>query len=127
VVRIRLRRVGAKGQPSYRIVVADSEAPRDGNFIERIGFYNPRTQPDTIELDEERALHWLKVGAQPTESVQRLLTRCGTLERFRRLKAGESLDVLLEEARQAVEAKGPIDARTRQRPPAPPAQAAATE
>jgi small subunit ribosomal protein S16 len=116
VVRIRLRRIGAKRQPSYRIVVADSEAPRDGNFIERIGFYNPRTEPDTIEISEDRALYWLNVGAQPSASVQRLLTRCGTWERFRRLKAGEALEVLLEEARQAGETQTPVDARTRLRP-----------
>lgn len=65
MVRIRLRRIGLKKQPSYRIVVADSEAPRNGRYIEIIGFYNPRTEPETIELDEERALHWLKVAPSP--------------------------------------------------------------
>ncbi|MBN1890667.1 MAG: 30S ribosomal protein S16 [Thermoflexales bacterium] len=133
MVRIRLRRIGAKRQPSYRIVVADSEAPRDGNFIERIGFYNPRTEPGSVEINEERALYWLNVGAQPSTSVQRLLTHCGTWERFRRLKAGEPLEALLEEARQADATKAPVDARTRLRPqtarPKPVAQAeeAATE
>lgn len=118
MVRIRLRRIGAKRQPSYRIIVADSEAPRDGSFIERIGFYNPRTEPGTVEIDEGRALYWLNVGAQPSASVRQILTRCGTWERFRRLKAGEALETLLEEARQATEAKAAVDARTRLRPQA---------
>jgi small subunit ribosomal protein S16 len=116
VVRIRLRRVGAKRQASYRLVVADAKAPRDGRFIENIGFYNPRTQPDTLNVKEERALYWLQVGAQPSESVQRLLTRLGTLDRFRRLKAGEPIEVLLDEAGQAAESKPPVDPRTRLRP-----------
>lgn len=79
MVRIRLRRVGAKKQPSYRIVVADSEAARDGRFIENIGFYNPRTEPETVELNEERALHWLSVGAQPSDAVRRLLVKTGVM------------------------------------------------
>jgi small subunit ribosomal protein S16 len=116
VVRIRLRRIGAKRQPSYRLVVADAEAPRNGRFIENIGFYNPRTVPDTLDINEERALYWLKVGAQPSESVLRLLTRQGTMDRFRRLKAGEPLEVLVAEAQQAVESRPPIDPRTRLRP-----------
>ena len=118
MVRIRLRRMGAKRQPSYRLVVADVEAPRNGRFIENIGFYNPRTVPDTLDINEERALYWLKVGAQPSESVLRLLTRQGTMDRFRRLKAGEPLEVLVAEARQAVESKPAIDPRTRLRPKA---------
>lgn len=125
MVRIRLRRIGAKRQPSYRLVVADAEAPRDGRFIENIGFYNPRTQPDTLTVNEERALYWLKVGAQPSDSAQRLLTRQGTMDRFRRLKAGEPIEVLLEEARQAAESKPPIDPRTRLRPATQPETASA--
>lgn len=77
MVRIRLRRVGAKKQPSYRIVVADKDAPRDGRFIENIGFFNPRTEPETVELDADRALYWLSVGAQPSEAVARLLKSKG--------------------------------------------------
>jgi len=76
-VKIRLRRVGAKKQPSYRVVVADSHSPRDGRFIEVIGFYNPRTKPTTIQIDEEKARKWLGNGAQPTESVASLLYRAG--------------------------------------------------
>ncbi len=77
MVRIRLRRVGAKKQPSYRIVVADKDAPRDGRFIENIGFFNPRTEPETVELDSDRALYWLSVGAQPSDAVARLLKSKG--------------------------------------------------
>jgi small subunit ribosomal protein S16 len=101
MVKIRLRRVGAKKQPSYRVVVADSRSPRDGRFIETIGFYNPRTDPPTVEIKEERALYWLSQGAQPTEAVAGLLKRLGTMERLARLKSGESLDVLLSEAAAA--------------------------
>lgn len=101
MVRIRLRRVGAKKQPSYRVVVADSRSPRDGRFVEVIGFYNPRTEPETVTIEEERALHWLSVGAQPSRAVVRLLKNQGTLARFERLKQGESLEALLAEAAQA--------------------------
>ncbi len=76
-VKIRLRRVGAKKQPSYRVVVADSHSPRDGRFIEIIGFYNPRTKPTTIQIDADKARRWLGNGAQPTESVASLLYRAG--------------------------------------------------
>jgi small subunit ribosomal protein S16 len=107
VVRIRLRRIGSKGQPSYRMVVADVEAPRDGRFLEIVGFYNPRTRPETVQVNEERALHWLGVGAQPSESVVRLLTKHGTMGRFARLKSGEALDTLLAEAAQAAPSISP--------------------
>ena len=103
MVKIRLRRVGAKKQPSYRVVVADSRSPRDGRFIETIGFYNPRTEPQTVEIKEDRALHWLSQGAQPTDAVAGLLTRQGTMDRLARYKSGESLDVLLAEAAAARE------------------------
>src|SRR5687767_16006386 len=98
MIRIRLRRVGAKRQPSYRIVVADSRSPRDGRFIEKIGFYNPRTEPATIEVDEARALHWLNTGAQPSDTVVRVLEKVGTMGRFRRLRTGEDLNGLIVEA-----------------------------
>jgi len=104
MVRIRLRRVGAKKQPSYRVVVADSRSPRDGRFVEVIGFYNPRTEPETVTIKEERALHWLSVGAQPSRAVIRLLKNQGTLARFERLKQGESLEALLADAAEAVQA-----------------------
>jgi len=98
MLKIRLRRVGSKRQPSYRVVVAESTAPRDGRFVENVGFYNPRTQPETIKLKEDRVLHWLSVGAQPTDSMARLLKKRGTLGRFERLKSGEAIEVLVAEA-----------------------------
>ncbi|MEW6718492.1 MAG: 30S ribosomal protein S16 [Chloroflexota bacterium] len=100
MVRIRLRRVGKKKQPSYRVVVADSRSPRDGRFIEAIGFYNPRTDPPTFCIDEARALYWLLKGAQPSEPVARLLEKQGTLRRFARLKDGEDLESVLAEAQE---------------------------
>jgi small subunit ribosomal protein S16 len=103
MLRIRLRRMGAKKQPSYRVVVADQRAPRDGRFVEIIGHYNPRTEPTTFQIDEERALYWLSQGAQPSESVERLLRKEGTLDRFARLRAGEPLETLLAEAKQKLE------------------------
>jgi small subunit ribosomal protein S16 len=97
MLKIRLRRVGAKKQPSYRVVVADSSAPRDGRFVENIGFYNPRTDPPTVRIDEQRALQWLSQGAQPSEVVAGLFKRRGTLDRLSRLKRGEDMQVLLQE------------------------------
>ena len=98
MVKIRLRRMGKKKQPSYRVVVTDSRSPRDGRFIETLGFYNPRTEPPTVQIKEDRALHWLSQGAQPTDAVARLLGNKGTLDRFTRLKEGEDLESLLAEA-----------------------------
>jgi small subunit ribosomal protein S16 len=80
--RIRLRRMGAKKRPYYRVVVADQRAPRDGRFIENIGKYHPLEDPSLIEIDEERALHWLRTGAQPSEQVQNLMTKTGIWEKF---------------------------------------------
>jgi small subunit ribosomal protein S16 len=111
MVRIRLRRVGAKRQPSYRVVVADRESPRDGRFIENIGTYNPRTEPATVTIKEARALHWLTVGAKPTEAVERILKHTGTLDRLARLKGGEALETLVAEADQAAGARQ-VDPRT---------------
>jgi small subunit ribosomal protein S16 len=79
LVKIRLRRMGAPKQPSYRIVAADSHAPRDGRFLEILGHYNPRTEPATVEIQEDRVRYWLSQGAQPTESVARLLKQKGIL------------------------------------------------
>ena len=98
MVRIRLRRQGAKNQPSYRIVVIDQRKPRDGKYIENIGYYNPRTHPSTELVKEDRALHWLSVGAQPSDAVRRIFVHSGTWERFQRLRSGESLEDLLREA-----------------------------
>ncbi len=86
MVKIRLRRVGAKKRPSYRVVVADTRSPRDGAFIEVIGHYNPLTEPETVVIDEERALHWLGHGAQPTDTANRLLSKTGIIEKFKKVK-----------------------------------------
>ena len=78
-VKIRLRRLGAKSAPTYRIVVADSRFPRDGRFIEEIGTYNPCTEPLTVTIDAEKAKSWIKNGAQPTDTVKALLKKQGVL------------------------------------------------
>jgi len=98
MVKIRLTRVGSKKQPSYRIIVTDSRNARDSRYIEVLGYYNPRTQPQTEVIEEERALYWLSVGARPSEAVERIMGRLGTLERFERLRNGEDMEVLVKEA-----------------------------
>lgn len=118
MVRIRFRRVGGKKQPSYRLVVADQRSARNGGIIEAIGYHNPRTQPSTDIVDEARVLHWLSVGAQPSESVVYMLNRTGTLARYERLKAGESMEALVAEAEAARAAAAPVSPRTRYPSPA---------
>ena len=86
MVKIRLRRVGSKKQPSYRLVVADARAPRGGAFINIIGHYNPLTDPETVVIDEEKALSWLRQGAQPTATAARLLSKTGIMEKFKTSK-----------------------------------------
>jgi small subunit ribosomal protein S16 len=86
MLRIRLRRVGAKKQPSYRLVVADSRSPRDGAFVEVIGHFNPMTDPETVVINEERAAHWLSQGAQPSETTARLLKKAGILDKSKPAK-----------------------------------------
>lgn len=110
MVRIRLRRVGARHQPSYRIVAADKESPRDGRFLENLGFYNPRTEPSTVEIKEDRLFHWLKNGAQPSDAVVKVLKPLGTWDRWERFKGGEDIEGLLEEAEAS---KVSVDPRTR--------------
>ena len=80
-VKIRLRRMGAKKNPFYRIVVADSRASRDGRFIEEIGYYNPLTEPKTVKIDNEKAINWMKNGAKPTDTVDRLFKENGLYEK----------------------------------------------
>ncbi len=80
MVKIRLKRMGAKKTPFYRIVVADSRYPRDGRFIEQIGTYNPLTDPSTINVDNEKAIKWLSQGAQPTDTVKELLKISGAIK-----------------------------------------------
>jgi small subunit ribosomal protein S16 len=101
MVRLRLRRIGLKGQPTYRIVAAEKEAPRDGRFLEILGVYNPRTNPATIKLQEDRIYVWMKNGAQPSESVMQIFKSAGTLDRFDRFKKGESVETLVKEAAEA--------------------------
>ena len=80
--RIRLRRLGAKGRPFYRVVVADQRSAREGRFIENIGRYHPLDDPSRIEIDEARALHWLRIGAQPSDTVRTLMTKVGIWPKF---------------------------------------------
>jgi small subunit ribosomal protein S16 len=86
-VKIRLKRMGMKKRPSYRVVVADSRSPRDGRIIENLGWYDPLVEPSVIKINEEKVLGWLKNGAQPTDSVANLLKRTGVLARFEQSKA----------------------------------------
>ena len=93
MVRIRLQRVGAKNQPSYRVVVIDSRSPRDGAYLERIGHYNPLTDPETVVIDQAEALKWLQRGAQPSEAVARLLSKAGVVnvvDKPQVIKAGQA-------------------------------------
>ena len=86
MLKIRLRRMGARGQASYRVIVVDSRAPRDGASVEIIGHFDPRTQPETVVIKEERALYWLKQGAQPTDTTARLLGKAGIMDKFKPVK-----------------------------------------
>ena len=79
-VKIRLRRMGAKKAPFYRVVVADSRYPRDGRFIEEIGYYNPMTEPATVKIDADKAKQWIANGAQPTDTVKSLLKKNGVID-----------------------------------------------
>ena len=80
--KIRLKRMGAKKYPFYRVVVADAKSPRDGRFIEEIGYYDPNTDPATVKIDEEKALKWLSQGAKPTETTRSLLKKMGIIRNF---------------------------------------------
>lgn len=99
MVRIRLRRTGLRHQPSYRVVVADKESPRDGRFIEILGSYNPRTEPFTLDLNEERAFYWMSVGAQPSESLMKLFKSVGLMTRYERVKGGEAPETVLADGK----------------------------
>src|SRR4030042_1372693 len=83
MVKLRLRRVGTKNKPMYRVVAADARSPRDGAFIEIIGHYDPVADPEAFAIDEEKALKWLRQGAQPTGTVARLLSKSGAMEKFK--------------------------------------------
>jgi small subunit ribosomal protein S16 len=82
-VRLRLMRMGKKKQPTYRVVAADGRSPRDGRFIEIVGSYDPRREPSAITIDNEKAVRWLRHGAQPTETVEKLLKICGAWDEFK--------------------------------------------
>ena len=82
-VKLRLMRMGKKKQPVYRVVAADSRSPRDGRFIEILGTYEPRSEPSRVVIDNERAVRWLREGAQPTETVARLLSQSGAMDEFK--------------------------------------------
>ena len=88
-VKIRLRRMGQKKAPFYRIIVADSRSPRDGRFIDTIGTYNPLTTPAEIKLNEESAIKWLNNGAIPTDTVKNLFSKAGIMEKYHNLKQGK--------------------------------------
>ena len=126
MVRLRLRRVGRKKQPSYRLIAADRESPRDGKFLEICGFYNPRTEPSTIQFKEDRIYHWMSKGAQPSDSVDKLFKTIGLWERYERFKAGEDVEKLVEEAKLAEAARN-VSVKTRHDPPKQKAPAKAEE
>ena len=106
-VKLRLRRMGKKKQPIYKVVAADSRSPRDGKFIEAIGLYNPKTNPATVDIKEERALYWLGVGAQPTDTVKNLLSNLGIILKRELKKNGlseEQIAVKLDDWKKIKEA-----------------------
>lgn len=98
MIRIRFSRKGLKRQPVYRLVVSDQRNARDGDFLEVIGHHNPRTRPQTDIVNEARMLYWLSVGAQPTDAVLSVIKRTGTWDRFQRMRKGEAIEALVEEA-----------------------------
>jgi small subunit ribosomal protein S16 len=89
LVKLRLRRMGGKKKPYYRVVAADSRSPRDGRFLETLGSYDPRSEPSRIEIDEEKALKWLREGAQPTSQVRKLMQIKGIWQKFQEEKSGK--------------------------------------
>lgn len=97
MVKLRLRRIGRKKLPLYKIVAADSRAPRDGRFIEAVGNYDPNNNPPMIDVKEERVLHWLKTGAKPTDTVKNLLSRKGIMLRHHLYKKGADENKINEE------------------------------
>ena len=119
MVRIRLRRTGRKKTPTFRIVVADSQSPRDGRFIEIIGQYQPRQDPSVVNIDSDRALHWLGHGAQPTEEVAKLLEITGVWDAYKQANG--------KDAAAKPKAKSPKAKKAKPEPEAPPAPAAAAE
>ncbi|MCL5429757.1 MAG: 30S ribosomal protein S16 [Chloroflexi bacterium] len=117
MVRIRLRRVGGRSQASFRIVATDKESPNNGRFIEILGFYNPRTQPATIQLKEDRIYDWISKGAQPSDSATQVFKVAGLTERYERFKSGEKVETLLAEAESAAAVRN-ANRQTRREAPA---------
>lgn len=107
MVKIRLMRVGMKGAPSYRVVIADVRSPRDGRIVETIGWYNPLTEPSTIEIDQEKARHWLSVGAQPTDATHALLVRIGLIPSTKAAAKAAKAASAERKAQAASETKAP--------------------
>src|SRR4051794_32072811 len=127
--RIRLRRMGSKGRPFYRVVVADQRSPRDGRFIENIGRYHPLNDPSLIEIDQDRALHWLRVGAQPSDQVRNLMQKVGIWDAFvsERPKAAVVRTKPERQAKEKLSKKAQAKAaESEQAAAAPPPRAAAT-
>jgi small subunit ribosomal protein S16 len=118
-VKIRLMRVGKKKQPTYRVVVADARSPRDGRIIETIGHYGPRQEPSHVQIDGDRALAWLRQGAQPTEQVQKLLTATGVWSTFESERKGKVVTKLSR--RGHVTGKVPVPTKAAKPAPEPPA------
>ena len=128
MVRIRLRRQGAKKQPTYRVVVADQRSPRDGRFIENIGFYDPRTDPPTIRIKADRALHWLGVGAQPSDAVLRMLKKTGIWQQFKGIEFEPEAEAEAVADISEAEAEAEVaDEAEAEAPEAPEAEEAAPE
>ena len=97
MVKLRLRRMGAKDKPFYRVVAVDSRLKRDGKYLESVGYYDPKSEPFTLKIDAERALHWLNMGAQPTETVRSLLRKAGVLEMFHKARYTKKAEETAEE------------------------------
>jgi small subunit ribosomal protein S16 len=112
-VKLRLRRIGKKKQPMYKVVAADSRAPRDGKFLESVGLYNPLTNPHTLEFKEDRILYWLGVGAQPTDTVMSLLRQKGINLKRELKKKGLSEEKINEEFENWTKLK---EAKTKNKP-----------
>ena len=132
--RIRLRRMGSKGRPFYRVVVADQRSPRDGRFIENIGKYHPLSDPSLIEIDEDRALYWLRVGAQPSNQVRNLMSKLGIWETFVKERPSALVGVKTKTERPAKEklskkaqGKAAESAKPAAAPPSAVAEAAVAE
>lgn len=107
-LKIRLMRMGAKKRPSYRVVVADSRAPRNGKFVDQLGYYNPLTDPATVHIDVERAVSWLHKGAQPTETARGLLRRAGVLRVYTEQKIAAKLARKTAQAAEAPEPQSEV-------------------